>query len=296
MPAYYAGQLAPLQLTKEDEELLLALARGAEVAALGSEANLAALGAKRIATEVSKRLAFGLGKELQLNLAPGVEAPWQGWLPLPLRGNALVLRKIAEAELTLVLGTEWQYPVEAECGELRLSASLAGADRKLLTKELWRLEAKLFHRWQLQEWLANCQAGLLQFPQQPQVPVQMPGREPDLAAIQILVTLRSSIASPFAAERWGRAWLPLSALAGGMELRVPLEVPKGRAWLLVCGRWQYPLESHGREQRGRGLLTVKRMEMCGVASPPPQLQASSPREFAGSCLLSKMCHKIRRPL
>ncbi|CAJ1432105.1 unnamed protein product [Effrenium voratum] len=113
--AYYAGQLAPLQLTKEDEELLLALARGAEVAALGSEANLAALGAKRIATEVSKRLAFGLGKELQLNLAPGVEAPWQGWLPLPLRGNALVLRKIAEAELTLVLGTEWQYPVEAEC-------------------------------------------------------------------------------------------------------------------------------------------------------------------------------------
>ncbi|CAL1143977.1 unnamed protein product, partial [Cladocopium goreaui] len=86
----------------------------------------------------------------------------------------------------------WTYPVEAECGELQLFASV---DRSTLLSSDgdFQLEGRCFHRWQLQEWRAFCEVGeerqQLRFNAQ-EVPVQLVGHEPNVADVQILLTFR----------------------------------------------------------------------------------------------------------
>eukprot|EP00913_Durusdinium_trenchii_P024886 g23360.t1 len=217
--AYFGGQLAPLKLPKEDEDRPLGCFKDVPLSAsLGASA-------RRVALEASKKMAIGLDKEMELSLRPSSgDQVFRSWLPkFNTAAIALVLRS-GEGEDNsrtqnlqdgpkLLCSADWLYPIEAECGELHLSASLAAAHRPigwlpdclvlcrcLLRRQdcHWQLEATCFHRWQ--EWSASSAVleegrQLLRFEVQ-EVPVQLVGHQPSTADVQIMLTLRE----PFVPE------------------------------------------------------------------------------------------------
>ncbi|CAK9098673.1 unnamed protein product, partial [Durusdinium trenchii] len=291
--AYFGGQLAPLKLPKEDEEQLLALGRaGGCFKDVPLSASLGA-SARRVALEASKKMAIGLDKEMELSLRPSSgDQVFRSWLPkFNTAAIALVLRSgEGEDGPKLLCSADWLYPIEAECGELHLSASLAAAHRPigwlpdclvlcrcLLRRQdcHWQLEATCFHRWQVQEWSASSAVleegrQLLRFEVQ-EVPVQLVGHQPSTADVQIMLTLREPFVSAMC-PMWGRAWLPLGAMGGKGEVQLRLEVHnQPESWLVVRGSWEFPMMHHGQVQRNRGLFRLNGLELLGATSPPELL-------------------------
>eukprot|EP00435_Cladocopium_sp_Y103_P037920 s2084_g10.t1 len=271
--AYFSGQLSPLKLSPDDEEQLLGFGRvGCLKFSLTAASGAAA---RRIALEVSKRLGLGLGKELQLNLKIGGDKVFRSWLPnfsTATRASLVLRREDAEDTQMVLYDARWTYPVEAECGELQLFASV---DRStaLSSDGDFQLEGRCFHRWQLQEWRASCEVGEdqerqhLRFNAQ-EVPVQLVGHEPNVADVQILLTFREPFLSHLVPTHcWGHAWLPLHAMRHG-ETSIPLEVRGGLLCkLVVSGVWHFPVMRAGQVQRNKGLLLIKQLDVLGAQAP-----------------------------
>eukprot|EP00931_Biecheleriopsis_adriatica_P093435 TRINITY_DN67194_c0_g1_i1.p1 TRINITY_DN67194_c0_g1~~TRINITY_DN67194_c0_g1_i1.p1 ORF type:complete len:464 (-),score=115.86 TRINITY_DN67194_c0_g1_i1:24-1379(-) len=316
--AYFEGRLAPLKFSRADEEVLLALGGrcfSAELAGkeLDLSANLVALGAKRIASEATRRLGLGLNKEVLLcALHPSSDQVLAAWLPalssLGPHEEAIMALKSRGDEGTsstacLHVAVDWQYPTEAEGGQLmcrtRLSKEPVQHDL-----ESWRLEAKCYHRQQSQEWhlesrgaatgqegtgYAAPQGGLctcssLEFVGADivKVSINLVGRQPDPKDAEIVLFLWEPVVSGYAYGRhWAKVWLPpLEKLDGGW-LKVPFETGRGssdiEAELELSAAWRYPLLQGDSKvaQRGRGLLEIQGMRLMHdpLRPPPAELRA-----------------------
>jgi len=298
--AYFGGELAPLRLSRVDEELLLALGGkglSADVAAreVGlASGNLAALGAQRVAREVSYRLGRCLAKELHLT------AIWDGnhseqlevWLPplhelmcfqheaLDLSGQArstpnqscandATFNRLAASAQTLScpprVAANWVYPVEGDAGELTLEPQpcpygCVG----------WTIALRCFHTWYRKAWPFH------DFPVRLEIPVSLVGTPPSPDDVRVSLTFWDvSVPELMHGSFWGRAWLPqLDEPAEGIwreTLSLPLHAPpgagsrarQGQGQIRLDVSWKYPQNVTCGDgvvalQRGKGSLVLER--------------------------------------